>query len=96
MTDSGGVQKEAYFAQVPCVTLREETEWVETIKDGWNFLAGADPMNILSAFEKAMDSPPRIQSNPFGNGKASSRMIAELIYHWTGDRAHHHNNEGEA
>ena len=52
LTDSGGMQKEAYFHHVPCITLRDETEWVETVEIGWNNLAGTQTTNILEAFQK--------------------------------------------
>ena len=52
LTDSGGMQKEAYFHRVPCITLRDETEWVETVEIGWNNLAGTQTANILEAFQK--------------------------------------------
>ena len=79
LTDSGGVQKEAYFARVPCVTLRDETEWIETIEAGWNHLGGADCRQIADAFEKAINSFPLEQAGLYGDGKASHLLLRNLI-----------------
>lgn len=76
LTDSGGVQKEAYFYQVPCITLRNETEWVETVADGWNCLVGADVQKILAAMENF--SPNGQQQGHYGDGAASEKLV-EII-----------------
>ena len=76
LTDSGGVQKEAYFYRVPCITLRDETEWVETIEDGWNILVGTDTSRILKAVQTF--SPASDQRSLFGNGRAAVK-IGEII-----------------
>jgi len=78
-TDSGGMQKEAFFARVPCITLRDETEWVETVEAGWNFLAGADKKSILLAFAKANKPRPPAPSGQFGGGEASRLILDALI-----------------
>ncbi len=76
LTDSGGMQKEAYFFGTPCITLRKETEWVETIQDGWNVLAGADCEKIRDAIENFEPSGERGTS--YGDGEAS-RKIVEIL-----------------
>lgn len=75
-TDSGGVQREAYFLRVPCLTLRDETEWTETVEAGWNLLVGADEKMILDNWKNF--TPPKIHPPIFGDGKASEK-ITELL-----------------
>ncbi len=76
LTDSGGVQKEAYWYHVPCVTLRTTSEWVETIEAGWNRLVGDDPDLILAAVSGAV--APETHPDLYGDGNASVR-IADLL-----------------
>lgn len=76
VTDSGGVQKEAYFFEKPCITLRKETEWVETVKDRWNVLVGTDTKRIIKAVRKF--DPKGKRSNHYGDGKAVGK-ISEIL-----------------
>ncbi|MEM1953249.1 MAG: UDP-N-acetylglucosamine 2-epimerase (non-hydrolyzing) [Candidatus Caldarchaeum sp.] len=77
LTDSGGIQKEAYLLGVPCVTLRSETEWIETVKAGWSIIAGADRNKILEAITNCKKSSLR-QPALFGNGNASLPIVNHL------------------
>ena len=77
ITDSGGVQKEAYFYRAPCVTLRDETEWTETVESGWNVLAGTQAERIAEA---AMKAPrPSGWENHYGDGDAAGRILDILV-----------------
>ena len=76
LTDSGGIQKEAYWFGVPCVTLRDETEWVETVNSGWNVLVGAESERILKATRDA--KPGSSLKDDYGDGKAAEK-IREII-----------------
>lgn len=78
ITDSGGVQKEAYFHRTPCITIRDETEWVETLQDGWNLLVPAHRYAIVdAAFEAKV--PDREQKPYFGTGQTSAFIVDDLL-----------------
>src|SRR5205807_1818035 len=80
ITDSGGIQKEAFFHRVPCVTLRPETEWIELLSSGWNRLA--PPINtetIEAGVEAALASTPNSGNHLFGEGRAAERMTDILL-----------------
>jgi UDP-GlcNAc3NAcA epimerase len=77
VTDSGGVQKEAFFLSKPCITLRDETEWIETVENGWNILAGADTEKIIKLI--ADFNPKRDKINYFGDGDAATKINDVLI-----------------
>jgi UDP-N-acetylglucosamine 2-epimerase len=76
LTDSGGIQKEAYCLGTPCVTLRSETEWVETLENGWNVLAGVDKRSIVEA--ATLFPSEKSQTKHYGNGDAS-KLIADIL-----------------
>jgi len=76
LTDSGGLQKEAYWLGVPCITLREETEWVETVDAGWNILVGADTDRITAAVESFV--PASVHPALYGDGFAAAKCV-ELL-----------------
>lgn len=76
LTDSGGMQKEAYFFGIPCVTLREETEWIETVELGWNQLVGTDKARIASAIRDL--AAPSLRPEVYGDGHAADAIVAVL------------------
>lgn len=77
LTDSGGVQKEAYFFKVPCITLREETEWIETLENGWNILVGARKEEIIEAANNV--EPEETQHKHFGDGNTGRKIVKMLM-----------------
>ena len=81
ITDSGGLQKEAYFFSVPCITIRDETEWLELVEVGANVLVGADRDKILEAYQNASQCFAMVDSYPnlYGNGQASEIIVSFLI-----------------
>ena len=76
LTDSGGLQKEAYFMQKPCITLRDETEWIETLNGNWNFIVGTDRELIL---EKISINSFDAQGEYYGDGKAGEKIVKALL-----------------
>jgi UDP-GlcNAc3NAcA epimerase len=76
LTDSGGVQKEAYFHRVPCITLREETEWTETVNAGWNQIAGYKTEKILECIERM---PERTEMQEYGDGHAAEKIVNAIV-----------------
>ena len=78
MTDSGGLQKEAFFFKKPCITLRDETEWVELVSNGFNTIVGADKTKIMNAFQNQKYDLD-FDINLYGNGTASANIIEKLL-----------------
>jgi UDP-N-acetylglucosamine 2-epimerase len=83
-TDSGGLQKEAFWLHTPCVTLRKTTEWIETIEFGANDLAGSNPKRIVEAARKIMDTRDvKVRlgklKNPFGKGQAAEDIVGCIL-----------------
>jgi UDP-GlcNAc3NAcA epimerase len=80
MTDSGGLQKEAFFFEKPCITMRDETEWIELIENGFNVLVGANKGKIIETYKNA----DKLFNNDYavdlyGGGEASKRIVEELL-----------------
>ena len=79
MTDSGGLQKEAYFFKKPCITLREETEWMELVEIGVNFVVGSSKSKILDSYNSMNEQIFNFELNPYGDGNAANRIINILM-----------------
>lgn len=86
LTDSGGLQKEAFFLGTPCITLRDETEWVETVDEGGNVLAGMNPEAVVEAAQRVLERPfteradhSDVATRIFGDGRAAERIVASLV-----------------
>ena len=78
MTDSGGLQKEAYFFEKPCLTLRDQTEWIELVENGFTKIVGADKSRILSGYSEMLDASPDYSKELYGGGKAGEKILNYL------------------
>ena len=81
ITDSGGMQKEAYFFSKYCITLREETEWTELVESKVNFLAGTDKKEILEAYRRIPRKKKDFNNRLYGDGNASEKIVSLLDSH---------------
>jgi UDP-GlcNAc3NAcA epimerase len=77
ITDSGGMQKEAFFVKTPCITIRDESEWVETVDLGYNIIVGADTAKIQDAIENF--NPKHDVNNPYGKGDSAKIMTQKIV-----------------
>ena len=79
ITDSGGLQKEAYFFEKPCITIRDETEWTELVKYGSNIVAGTNADNIIDAYHLMKDKKIKFSHKLFGSGNAAQIIVNEIL-----------------
>ena len=79
ITDSGGIQKEAYILKVPCVTLRNTTEWIETVQDGWNILVDADIEALHTAVDYFSTTVQDVHYMRYGDGSASQNIVQQIV-----------------
>ncbi len=79
LTDSGGLQKEAFFFDKFCITLREETEWTELVENGYNFICGTSKFKINTTFNSLLNQKFPLKLNLYGNGLASTLIVNELL-----------------
>lgn len=87
-TDSGGVQKEAFFHRVPCVTLRDETEWIELVQIGWNrVISPTSCLAIVKTVERALSDPDGLDASPYGDGRAATKIVQHVLELCRADRS---------